>query len=62
MVFMARATHVLQCAEPYLALIFGECLEMGSVVRNFEIGVVWLLLVCVVRCWVKFCNECNFCF
>jgi hypothetical protein len=24
------------------------------------IGVVWLLLVCVVRCWVKFCNECNF--
>ena len=33
------------------------CVKIG-----FCIGVVWLLLVCVVKCWVKFCNECNFYF
>ena len=27
--------------------------------NDMKLGVVWLLLVCVVRCWVKFCNECN---
>lgn len=36
------------------------CLFVKS--RSLDIGGVWLLLVCVVRCWVKFCNECNSCF
>ncbi len=30
-----------------------------SAFGSVNIGGVWLLLVCVVRFWVKFCNECN---
>ncbi len=52
--------NLMICEEFYLGLIcLGISLKGGSVFGSFYIGVVWLLLVCVVRCWVKSCNECN---
>ncbi len=39
--------------------MFGTSLKGGGVFGNWNTGGVWLSSVCVVRCWVKFCNERN---